>query len=308
MKKVFYFLWGLLLALIIIDNCYAKKTLEFNDPVIEFDRPKNYKLQGFTTTDEYLFTVLVGYEDTSSIIKVYDLNTYEEIKSIEYTSLGHANDVTYNKNSNKIFVLASSGSNEVFVFDGDSFEYVGVFSIEVPARSITYIEDQDMYAVRTVSVGYLLNKQFSLISKVPFIFGMNFNIDMGRQGWSYYNGFIYYTNWSWVRYGGDGNNIIYIYDLDGKKQDVLYTNNDIGEIEDIAFVKDKMILGFNGYDGKIKFYSLDVPEVEVIKETVTEEVVEEEDNSFILWIILGIGISVTIIVVYLIIRKKKMST
>ena len=194
MKKSLYILWGLLLSFLIINTCYAEKTIYLDDPIIDFKRVKNYKLQGFTTTDKYLFMVLVGYEDTKSIIKVYDLNTYEEIKNVEFNSLGHANDITYNKLTNKIYVLASSGSNEVFVFNGDSFEYEGSFNIEVPARSITYIEDEDSYAVRTISVGYKLNNRFNLMSKIPFIIGMNFNIDIGRQGWSYYKNYIYYTN------------------------------------------------------------------------------------------------------------------
>ena len=47
--------------------------------------------------------ILEGYDDTKSIIKVYDLRTNNEIISYDFPSLGHANDVTYNKNNNTGF-------------------------------------------------------------------------------------------------------------------------------------------------------------------------------------------------------------
>ena len=60
----------------------ASKTIELGDPIIEFPKVKGYTLQGFTTTDKYLFLVLVKNDDSSSIIKVYDLNTYNILKSL----------------------------------------------------------------------------------------------------------------------------------------------------------------------------------------------------------------------------------
>ncbi len=281
MKKSLYVMCFILLILSFINTTYAKQNLILDEPVIEFERDKNFKLQGFTNTDKYLFMVMVGYNDSKSIIKVYDLDTKKEIRKIDGNSLGHANDITYNRKDNKIYVLASSGSTKVFKFDADSFLYEGSFDIELPARSITYIEDEDIYAIRTVSVGYLLNNKFELISKVPFIFGMNFNIDIGRQGWSYYNGNIYYANWSWVRYGGDGANIVYIYNLDGKIVETLYTDNSIGEMEDVSFYKNKMILGFNGYDKKIKFYMIDVPDFETV--VAVDEPIIEDEGVYTFW-------------------------
>ena len=302
MKKVLHFLWGIILMFTIVNICYADKTLELNEPIIEFKRDKKYKLQGFTATDKYLFMIMVGYEDSKSIINVYDLNTYKEIKSIQGNSLGHANDITYNKKNNKIYVLSSSGNNEIYTFNSNTFDYEGSFNIELPARSITYIEDEDIYAIRTISVGYKLNKNFSLISKIPFIVGMNFNIDLGRQGWAYYNKHIYYANWSWVRYGGDGANIIYVYDLDGKVQDVFYTDSTIGELEDIAFYKNKMVLGFNGYDGTIKFYKINIPYIDN-KDIVVDT--NKQDYNMVLWIFLGIfSILSIIVIIYIIIKKK----
>lgn len=290
---------------------YAKQVIELSNPIIEFDEIDEYGLQGFTVVDNYLFMVLEGYDDTKSIIKVFDLTSYKEILSYEAGCLGHANDVTYNKNNNFIYVIASSGSNLIHIFDGDSFRYVDNFNIELPIRSITYIEEYDRYAVRTVSIGFLYDKDFNLISKFPFITGLNFNMDIGRQGWAYYNEYIYYTNWSWIRYGGDGANIIYIYNLDGKLVNDLYTDTDIGEIEDVAFYENKMILGFNGYDDKIKFYMMDIPDNENIVKEIENDIVDDldtknDDDGNIFWIFLMLFL---IVFVTILIRlwKNKMS-
>lgn len=306
MKKSLFTLWGLIIIFSIINTCYAEKTIELDNPIIEYKREKYYGLQGFTVTDKHLFVIMTGYDDTKSILKVFDLDTMKEVKNIESNSLGHANDVTYNRNNNKIYVLASGGSNEIYVFDGDSFNYEESFELPLPARSITYIEDEDMYAIRTISVGYRLNNKFNLISKIPFIVGMNFKVDIGRQGWSYYNGYIYYANWSWIRYGGDGSNIIYVYDLNGKMQDIIYTNDTIGELEDVAFYNNKMILGFDGYDDNIKFYMIDSPTIE--KEEIVEVVeveTEKQDSPIIIWISISILSIVSIVFIVYWIRGKK---
>ena len=315
MKRVLYYITAFICLFSIVDFCYARNMLELDEPIISFSKIKKYSLQGFTTVNNYLFMVLEGYDNTKSIIKVYDLRTYEEIISYDFACLGHANDVTYNKNNNTIYVIHADGSNVIYSFDGSTFKYIDRFNTPLPIRSITYIEDTNEYAVRTISVGFEYDSNFNLISKFPFVLGMNFGFDTGRQGWTYYNNHIYYTNWSWIRYGGDGSNDIYIYDLDGNKVDSLYTDTTIGEIEDIAFYNNKMILGFNGYDGNYKFYMLDVPEIEKeIINTSDEKITEAEDvvevstveSSNTIWLFLIFFSSLTIcLCIILKIKKSK---
>lgn len=288
MKKVLYYITTFIFMFFIVGFCYAEKTLELNNPIISFKKIKHYSLQGFTTVNDYLFIILEGYDDTKSIIKVYDLRTNNEIISYDFPSLGHANDVTYNKNNNTIYVIHADGSNIIYKFDGSTFKYIERFESPLPIRSITYIEDTNEYAVRTVSVGFKYDSNFNLINKFPFVMGMNFGFDIGRQGWAYYKNHIYYTNWSWIKYGGDGSNSIYIYDYEGHRKDALYTDTTIGEIEDIAFYNNKMILGFNGYDGNYKFYMLDVPKVEEIVSVEDVEVVNvvTVESSNTIWLFL----------------------
>lgn len=269
MKK--YILYSFIFFLLFFPNVRAYD-LELTDPVISFDGIEHYGLQGFTSTDKYLFVVLIEDGDCSSIIKVFDLDNYSLVTSFTYSSLGHANDVTYNPKTNRIYVLRGGGSTFVDVFSGDTFQYLETIDTKLPIRSITYVDSLDQYFVRTVATGFKLDNQLQLASKMPFVMGLNFNEDIGRQGWSYYQQYIYYTNWSWIRLGGDGANMIYVYDLNGNKKDALYTNNRIGEIEDVAFYQEKMILGFNGYDGKIKFYFTDIP-------PIPEKKVSSEDQE-----------------------------
>lgn len=306
MKKIF-FKTLLILLFFTINTVYAEKTLVLDNPVISFKKIDNYYLQGFTTVDNYLFMILEGYDDTKAIIKVYDLDTFKEVKSYEYGSLGHSNDVTYNRKNNKIYVIASSGSDVVYTFNGDSFLYEDQFEIGLPIRSITYVEDDDIYAVRTVSVGFKYDSKFNLISKAPFVIGLNFSADLGRQGWAYYNKYIYYANWSWVRLGGDGANIIYVYDLSGRRKDTFYTENNIGELEDVAFYNNKMILGFNGYDKNIKFYMIDIPDTKdkILDDTKNEVNVDKVDSFNYIWIFLLFFSILSIGFIFIISKRKR---
>lgn len=307
MKKLLFYIFIFIASFFFSTNVYADNTLEFNEPVIEFKKIAYHGLQGYTVAKDKLFVVLIGNEDTTSIIKVYDLNTYEEILSYNYSSLGHANDVTYNSKTNKIYVIAGGGSDKVFIFNGDTFKYEETINIGLPVRSITYIEDINRYAVRLVGTGYIYNSDFKLTSKFPFIVGMNMSSDVGRQGWTYYNGLIYYANWSWVSQGGNGTNAIFVYDLDGNKYTTIYTDDTIGEIEGVDFYNNKMVLGFNGYDKNTKFYVVDIPKVEKI---VTEvEIIEApvivKKQNYTVYIVIGISILVGIILLVVILKHKK---
>lgn len=306
MKKVIFYI--IILFMLFFSTVKAEETLNLDKKIIEFPSVENYSLQGFTVVKDNLFMVLNGYDDKVSKIIVYDLKNYNKIKEYDFGSLGHANDVTYNSKNNIIYVLAGGGSNEVYLFNGTDFLYIDKLNLELPARSITYIEDSDMYAIRTVATGFKLDNELKLKSKVPFIFGMNIKSEVGRQGWSYYNGYIYYSNWSWIRLGGDGSNIIFIYDLNGSFVDTLYTKNDIGEIEDIAFYNDTMILGFNGYNDKIMFYELNVPEIfkeeSYINDNMDESYEIETDINYQMYYLSGLVIIVLVIILIIILRKK----
>lgn len=301
MKKICLFI--ILLFSFIKVNALVE--IDLKDPIIRFEKIDDYVLQGFTSVDNKLFTVFIDPTEQRPLIQVFDLDTKKLIKSFVTNSVGHANDVTYNNKENKIYVLHGNGFSLLHVFDGTTFDYLNDIKVPLPIRSITYVEDRDIYAVRTISTGFYFKNDFTLKSKAPFIIGMNMSSDVGRQGWTYYKGLIYYSTWSWVRLGGDGTNTIHVYDLSGNKLDVITTPGEIGELEDVVFYNDKMILGINTYDDYIEFYEVDIPKI-TIQNKVTEDDIEEaleESNSF-KWYYLVIPI-VIIILDFIIIKKNK---
>lgn len=257
MKKLFFWIF---IFFIFQVKIFAQE-ISLSNKIIEFEKFDTFNLQGFTTTNKYIFAVLVNKNDEAAHIKVFDINTFKEIKSFAEKSLGHANDVTYNDKENKIYVI-NNGNKLIHVFDANTLNYLESIKSEILLRSLTYMKEYNLYAGRMVTTGYILDSSFNKKNIFPFIVGLNASTKIGRQGWTYYNKYIYYTTWSWIRLGGTGSNKIYIYDLDGNKVDELITNNDIGEIEDIAFINDKMLLGFNSYDKKIVFYLEDIPKTE----------------------------------------------
>ena len=183
MKKICLIIF-LLCSFIIKVN--AQIVFDLKDPFISFDKEEDYILQGFTSVDNKLFCLFINGDDSKSKIKVFDLDTNKLIKSVDYQSLGHANDVAYNSKENKIYVLHGDGKTTLHVFDGKTFEYIEDKHTSIPLRSLTYIDDKDLYAGRSISVGFYFNSDYQMIQKVPFIMGMNFTSDVARQGWTYH--------------------------------------------------------------------------------------------------------------------------
>lgn len=301
MRKKFLFLFIILLVSVKVN---ALVNIDLDKPLIHFSKEGDYVLQGFTNINNKLFTVFINEDETEPLIKIFDLDTGKLIKEFKTDSVGHANDVTYNDKDNKIYIVHGNGKSIVHVFDADTYERT-VIDVSLPIRSMSYINDKDLYAVRTVSTGFYLNNDYTLKSKVPFIIGMNFSSDVCRQGWTYYNGLLYYSTWSWLRFGGDGTSTIHVYSISGTSLDKIVTKSEVGELEDVSFYNDKMVLGFNTYDDYIDFYMIDNPKVntEVIKEDEDTEVTEEKKDKHYYLLIIPICL-VLIIIGYLINRKK----
>ncbi len=289
-----------------IDIVLAKQNIDISNKIISFDNIENYNLQSFTVVDDRLIIVLVNYDNDAGIIKEYSLLNNKELRNIEINKVGHGNGITYN--NNKLYILNSSGDDTIYVYDSNSLEYINEFKVNLPIRSITYVNEEDIYLVRTYITGFKLDNNFKLISNVPFISNLSANPDIARQDWTYYNGYLYYANWSWKRLGGDGANMIYIYNLKGKLVDSLYTKDNLGELEDISFYNNKMILGFNGYDDKINFYLEDLVDIKIDEEEIKEDKVQEDEikNKYINYILFAIGILFLVFIIILGIKKSKL--
>ncbi len=306
MKKIFFLT---ILFMIFVCNIYANE-LTLEDPIISFEKSSDYDLQGFTVAQNKLFIVLVDYNDSSSIIKVYNLDNFKLVKEYKFDSLGHANDVTYNSNTNIIYVLHAGGTKTISSFDGSSFEYITTFNIDYPARSITFVDNFDGYIIRNFALSYKLDNSFVCNDDCLFMIIPDLKYETCRQGWAYHDGYLYYANWSWINQGGDGTNTIKRYDMDGNLVDNITTSNAIGELEDLAFYNKKMILGFSGYDKKIVFYEVAIPNISedktfVVEETPAEELKKDDKkNNLLYYSAIPFGLCIFIIII-VIIKKHK---
>ena len=303
MKYINYlFILFFLLANIVLAN----QNIEVNNKVISFNNIENYNLQSFTIVDDRIIIVLVNYDNNEGIIKEYSLINYKEIKSINIDSVGHANGITYNKNNKQLYILHADGDDTIYIYDSNTLEYIDKVRVNLPIRSIAYVEEEDNYLVRTYITGYKLDNNFKLVSKMPFISNLVSNYDVARQDWTYYKGKLYYANWSWKRLGGDGANIIYVYNIKGKLLDTLFTKDNLGELEDIDFYDNKMVLGFNGYDDKVNFYLEDLVEINDIVIEDKEEIKDENNNKqFYIYLLVIPTILFIFILTLFMIRKRK---
>ena len=284
----------------------ADQNIEVNNKVISFNNIENYNLQSFTIVDDRIIIVLVNYDNNAGIIKEYSLINYKEIKSINIDSVGHANGITYNKNNKQLYILHADGDDTIYIYDSNTLEYIDKVRVNLPIRSIAYVEEEDNYLVRTYITGYKLDNNFKLVSKMPFISNLVSNYDVARQDWTYYKGKLYYANWSWKRLGGDGANIIYVYNIKGKLLDTLFTKDNLGELEDIDFYDNKMVLGFNGYDDKVNFYLEDLVEINDIVIEDKEEIKDENNNKqFYIYLLVIPTILFIFILTLFMIRKRK---
>lgn len=284
----------------------ADQNIEVNNKVISFNNIENYNLQSFTIVDDRIIIVLVNYDNNEGIIKEYSLINYKEIKSINIDSVGHANGITYNKNNKQLYILHADGDDTIYIYDSNTLEYIDKVRVNLPIRSIAYVEEEDNYLVRTYITGYKLDNNFKLVSKMPFISNLVSNYDVARQDWTYYKGKLYYANWSWKRLGGDGANIIYVYNIKGKLLDTLFTKDNLGELEDIDFYDNKMVLGFNGYDDKVNFYLEDLVEINDIVIEDKEEIKDENNNKqFYIYLLVIPTILFIFILTLFMIRKRK---
>ena len=281
--------------------------ITLTNEIIHFNKYKDFDLQGFTVTDKYIVAVLISDDENESIIKLFDKKTFMEVNSIYGGSLGHANDVAYNTNNNLIYVI-DNGNKDVHLFDANTLEYIKTIESDIELRSLTYINDKGYFLARNITTGYILDDNLKLIKEKPFIWGLNVSSKVARQGWAYWKDKLYYATWSWIRMGGDGTNTIYVYDLNGRKENELVIDKDAGELEDVAFLDDNILLGFNGYDNYVAFYleKIEPNEKRTILEINDEDEILETDkkNNYSYGIILGI-ILLLIIIMSLFCLKKK---
>ena len=279
MKRKIFFVFLMIFSFM---NISLAKSMDIKNKVYSYPVPSEYGFQGFTTVDDYIVGFLITKDESKSIMLIVDINK-ETSKTKHFNNIGHANDVSYNSKTGLIYVVHGGGTSIVHVFDKD-FKKINDIDVGLPIRSLTYVENDDVYLVRTVAYGYVLDNNLKPKRNTPFIAGLSFSPTLAHQGWSYYDKKLFYANWSWIRKGGDGTSSIFIYGTNGDKYEKIELDNNLGELEDISFYNNKMILGFESKEDTIDFYIEDIPEIVKIHEEVNKE---EKKNNNIFYFFLG---------------------
>ena len=223
-------------------------------------------VQNMKYTNKYIFITQSTYGEgiRENPIIVLDRETNKVVKELSY-NIGHGNDITYNNRTREIMFLKSL-TDEVLIccFDYDTLEHTRDIKVEgiSKAYALSYNLDNNSYYIGAGDKGYILDGLFQLVS--------SFDIKSNQtiQSFSYYNGFLYYSNYEagfpngyQTVYDGVFNpydSIVYVFDINGKYIKGFYIppiNGEPTELEGISFYNGEAYFVFNNwYSGKIDIY------------------------------------------------------
>lgn len=267
--------------------------------VFEFDIPEGYvNFQGFIITDKY-FVVSAYKSDTDvTVIQAYDKSTHKLVKSVSNKCYGHTNDMAYNSSTKEIYII---NREKIHVLDENSLEYKKDITINGSYVGIAYDENMDKYYFRNHEKIFVYNQDMEEMNSFPI------STNLTRQAISINNNKLFYTCYEngevskdQVIYDGileQGANLVYVYNLDGTLENVLYIPEGYGELEAMEFDKDGTPYLIFNYEKKGVIYTPKYESVSVtlevgndkkseIKEaTITDldgytETVEELDGVF----------------------------
>ena len=302
MKKIIF----ILLIFIVLFNLKTVNALSQNELTIlnldllgTHNMPLGFtSVQGGTTTDKYIITLLINddkdYSDNKTAIMVLNKNNYKLVRLVENPivkyKFGHANDATYNSKTNELLILSGRKINFLDLTN-DRFELVRVKKLKHYYHGIGYDNINDCYVLsRGIKGGTLFeirDSEFKIINKFKI------KTNLTRQSLTVHNGYIYYVCYEAGMltkhqriYDGilkRKENLVYVYNLEGKKKNIYYIpfsyNNLVyGEIENISFNEDRMLMQFNHSDN-IGYFTADYNS-EVNKNIKIEA---EEDSEYTIY-------------------------
>ena len=242
--------------------------------ITDVEKPNNYtSVQGGITTDKYVITLFINETDPTdrkTAILLLDKNTLKKVKRLdnpikEY-DFGHANDATYNSKTKELAVLA--GRKIYFLnLEDDSFSLNRIKKLSHYYHGLGYDELNDQYVLaRTINSG----TRFEIVdSNFKRVNSFSIKTNLTKQSLTVYQGNIYYVCYeagmiTKYQHIYDGllkrkENLIYVYSVTGKKKTIYYIPYSykeiiFGEIENISFNNDKMLIQFN-HTGKAGYFT-----------------------------------------------------
>lgn len=196
-------------------------------------------VQGACTDGRYAYFAI---DNGSTTLLKYDIKNWYLVKKATHTTLGHANDMTFNKNTGQIIVSNNSPDFDTITFlDPETLKITTSKKISHNIYSISYNPYNDRYVVG-ISGGFdfaILNSNFETISTHK-----GYNSSFIRQGNDCDRNYIYFAQ------SGNAENIIVVYNWSGELVDIVNISLP-HEIENIFHTKDTMYVSLFQYTNTV---------------------------------------------------------
>ena len=203
-----------------------------NDPYVALSTSIPYRRQGGCFTGDCIYQALITKNEETARIMKKDLRTGKTTFS-ECVPMGHANDMTYNPNTNCVYVVTGK---TLHVFDADTLEYKGTKTLSNSASGISYNAFNDTYVGFSGGTITIFGSNFKKISS--FTMSVKGDSTQASQGICSDENYIYSL------YYGKSNMdaYVYVYDYDGNY--ITTINIDfVDEPENVSVINGEIYVG-----------------------------------------------------------------
>ena len=115
--------------------------------------PRYWVRQGGFFTGEVFYQAFVNGDDNMGVIQKKNMKTGETLYSAP-RDIGHANDMAYDPETNRIMV---GDSKDILFFDADTLEYIETKTVEHSAVRLSYYPERSKYVIHFF---YIYNEKF----------------------------------------------------------------------------------------------------------------------------------------------------
>lgn len=196
-------------------------------------------VQGACTDENYAYFAL---DNGKTTLLKYRLPDFELVKRTTYSTIGHANDMTYNPKTHQLIVANNCPDYKTVTFiDPNTLKITGSQKLSHNIYCIAYNENTDKYIVG-ISGGYdfaILDKNFKTTA-----IHKGHNSGYIRQGCDADKNYIYFAQ------SGGGQNVIVVYNYSGQLIDIISIKMP-HEIENIFHTKSTMYLSLFQYTNTV---------------------------------------------------------
>ena len=273
--------------------------------------PHTGATQGLTMTDKFILLVQWESNEEPTKIHVLDKNTLARKNTIVFDTtnpgytLGHANDMAYDKKTGFVYVYSGHKVNDkvqlVKFKVNNNGQMTDLSTIDAP-RGISGLaidNDHDQFIVYSGGKMYIYDKDFK--EKKNFSAPTN----LTTQGIGYWKGYIYFACYeagvptiyqTKFNYNERQSNLIYMYDLDGNLVKTLYLSNKIakGELESVEFYDNGDMLFNYNYEGISLFksnYTTQIKKVEIGELPHKVKYIQNKENIDLEGLVLGVTLN-----------------